>query len=713
MRATRFWRRRKVISVWLAAVVVALVTTLAGCNEDDIERVLGEMSAQSVESSYRVVRDPLLNAWINNIGQTEVAYCTRQHIPYEFKILDTDLVNAFAAPYGHIYVTTGLLEFAEDEDEIWGVVGHEIGHVVNRDAIKSVKEGFLFNLGVMILSRKSRTLGNVAGIGLGLLSLRHSRKDEYAADDWGTRLAYLAGHNPAGDVMFFDRLFKKLERGHRPCTLEVMFATHPPTERRIRRQYNRPELLAEDPNILLHIARGQMKQGRYAKALGYLHKAADLAPRSPVVLAALGEALAARGQWAKAAEKYRDALAAMPHDRYIQHRLAAVADNHPPTVMAVTAAEQAQARAALNEMELLLTRTGTARVQVQGAVQRVKTQSETVADTARNIMQSLLDLGGQSVELTPSAQEALLAINAAVSKASDPVFTLERLGPLLDDTATELQSLASEGIAVLQAASEGNGQAGEVAIATRSLREVEAALDELAEAADAAVDAAPDAERAQRLARDAVVVAEQLMAASRKLAREQHELRAAQSRVKQAEEESDDALRALRRSISYRQHRIMMAEMELSSIISRVHTATEATQRAAEAAWNRVREARRTALTARTRVLVARLNLMAIGKPPSIEQAINQLVAYFTMSTPDQVAAVRSKGLGVGDTAAVMAASKSVGVDPLDLAGASNTDVHDSIVGRILRVDRNLLGPRVMLKFLATALAEEVKQPTQ
>jgi len=182
------------------------------------------------------------------------------------------------------------------------------------------------------------------------------------------------------------------------------------------------------------------------------------------------------------------------------------------------------------------------------------------------------------------------------------------------------------------------------------------------------------------------------MAASRKLAREQHELRAAQSRVKQAEEESDDALRALRRSISYRQHRIMMAEMEL---------------------WNRVREARRTALTARTRVLVARLNLMAIGKPPSIEQAINQLVAYFTMSTPDQVAAVRSKGLGVGDTAAVMAASKSVGVDPLDLAGASNTDVHDSIVGRILRVDRNLLGPRVMLKFLATALAEEVKQPTQ
>ena len=117
------------------------------------------MSAAAVEAAYDVDTDPLICEWINNAGQTLVSHSRRQHIPYEFKVIETDMVNAFAAPYGHIYMTQGFLDFAETEDEIWVVLGHEIGHVVNRDSIKSFKRSLLMNIIAAIIRSESNALG--------------------------------------------------------------------------------------------------------------------------------------------------------------------------------------------------------------------------------------------------------------------------------------------------------------------------------------------------------------------------------------------------------------------------------------------------------------------------------------------------------------------------------------------------------------------------
>ena len=108
-----------------------------------------------------------MNAWLDHMGQTLVGHSRRQDIPYEFKVIDTGMVNAFAAPYGHIYVTRGFLDFADTEDEIWMVMGHEIGHIVHRDSIKSFKRSLIWSILNAVLTSESQTAGDIAGIGLG------------------------------------------------------------------------------------------------------------------------------------------------------------------------------------------------------------------------------------------------------------------------------------------------------------------------------------------------------------------------------------------------------------------------------------------------------------------------------------------------------------------------------------------------------------------
>ena len=136
----------KAFCILTAVAALAVVMALSGCDEDDIERSIGKQTASAVEKQYTIDDDPLLNEWINNMGQTLVAHTGRQHIPYTFKVIDTDMVNAFAAPYGHIYFLRGMLDFADTEDEVWFICGHEITHVVKRDSIKSLKKSLLYSL---------------------------------------------------------------------------------------------------------------------------------------------------------------------------------------------------------------------------------------------------------------------------------------------------------------------------------------------------------------------------------------------------------------------------------------------------------------------------------------------------------------------------------------------------------------------------------------
>ncbi len=327
----------------LALTIVALL--LSGCNEDSVERTLGGQVSGSIEHSYNVCHDPALTEWLNYAGHTVVGFTTRQHIPYTFTVLDSDTVNAFAAPWGHVYFYTGLLNFADSEDEVWGVMGHEVGHVVHRDLIKSVKRALLWNLGVGLVSSKSRGTGDILGVGLGLLSFSYTRDEERSADDHGAAVVYASGHDPNGMVSFFTKLMKKYDKD-KPSKLDALFATHPLNSTRIARLEARPEFSTTDAATLARIGDGYVRRGRYLTGMKFLQQAVDKDPNLVAAHLALADAALARGYQALAASELRAASEKLGYVPAVRNRLA-YAESAKPAVWSATADERDRTKALL------------------------------------------------------------------------------------------------------------------------------------------------------------------------------------------------------------------------------------------------------------------------------------------------------------------------------------------------------------------------------
>ncbi|HOC24954.1 MAG TPA: M48 family metalloprotease, partial [bacterium] len=119
---------------WLIACAVNPVTgkrQLMLLSEGD-EVALGQQTDAEVISTYGLYDNTALTSYVNTIGQKMAKISHRPNLAYSFKVLDTDVVNAFAVPGGYIYVTRGILAYLNDEAELAGVLGHELGHVAAR-----------------------------------------------------------------------------------------------------------------------------------------------------------------------------------------------------------------------------------------------------------------------------------------------------------------------------------------------------------------------------------------------------------------------------------------------------------------------------------------------------------------------------------------------------------------------------------------------------
>jgi len=99
------------------------------------ERELGAQEAEKVEKSMGLVDDPEIVAYVKTVGHRLAEYSPRQDVDYTFQIVDLGVPNAFALPGGYVYVSRGLLVLVNSEDELAGVMGHEIGHVAGRHAV--------------------------------------------------------------------------------------------------------------------------------------------------------------------------------------------------------------------------------------------------------------------------------------------------------------------------------------------------------------------------------------------------------------------------------------------------------------------------------------------------------------------------------------------------------------------------------------------------
>lgn len=242
-----------------ASAVSSLVVTLlfvgcatSGVNQGDLNLVsledewrLGEKLAADIEKDMVIVRDRETNELVNRLGQQLVRQTEMSQLPWHFTVVEDSEINAFNIPGGRVYVTTGLIAAAKDVAAFSSVMSHEIAHGVSRHATEQLTRSYgLTVVANLILGNDPALYEQVLAslIGSGTLA-RYSREAELEADSLGLRTMYRAGYDPEGMARMFEILLRN--RQQRPTRVEQFFATHPPTEERIRSVRNQLQQLPE------------------------------------------------------------------------------------------------------------------------------------------------------------------------------------------------------------------------------------------------------------------------------------------------------------------------------------------------------------------------------------------------------------------------------------------------------------------------------------
>lgn len=193
----------------------------------DQEVAIGGQVATEVETKYKLSQNAAQIERVNSIGRRIAAVSDRQDLKYHFKVLENKDVNALSTPGGYVYVNTGLLDKADD-DELAVVIGHEVGHIAARHAVQAMQSQNLMSVGmigasIFIKSDKKQQAMEWAGVALNLIMMGYSREDEFEADKLGVRYAYYAGFDPNGAVTFLE----KLRQEDKDDKVLVYFRSHP------------------------------------------------------------------------------------------------------------------------------------------------------------------------------------------------------------------------------------------------------------------------------------------------------------------------------------------------------------------------------------------------------------------------------------------------------------------------------------------------------
>jgi predicted Zn-dependent protease len=192
------------------------------------EVALGKEADPQIVAQFGLYEDPALQNFIKEKGQQMAAVSHRNNIKYEFKIVDSPVVNAFAVPGGYVYFTRGIMAHFNNEAEFAGVLGHEIGHIAARHSAQQQSKTVLAQLGLiagMIAAPQLAQYAEAAQQGLGLLFLKFGRDDERESDRLGVEYSTKIGYDAQEMAGFFNTLNRM--GGDEREAIPDFLSTHP------------------------------------------------------------------------------------------------------------------------------------------------------------------------------------------------------------------------------------------------------------------------------------------------------------------------------------------------------------------------------------------------------------------------------------------------------------------------------------------------------
>jgi predicted Zn-dependent protease len=221
------------------SLTICAIALLAGCGVSTQQEVqMGQEGAQQVNAQLPMVQDAVINNYVNALGNRIARTTSRADLNWQFQVVNSSMVNAFALPGGFIYVNRGVLERASNMSEVAGVLGHEIEHVVRRHSVKQMENAQGANVGVGILCAltgvcQSGVAQAAINIGGTAVFAKFSRTDEIQADEGGFNNVIRAGINPRGMYTFFQKLLAEEQQSGGGGATAGWFSDHPGTQDRL------------------------------------------------------------------------------------------------------------------------------------------------------------------------------------------------------------------------------------------------------------------------------------------------------------------------------------------------------------------------------------------------------------------------------------------------------------------------------------------------
>jgi predicted Zn-dependent protease len=321
-----------VVLITLGSLISPTVFSITIKEEEQMSRQMMAM----IYKHFDVIDDPVIVPYVNKIGRRVLASLPQQPFKYQFHVINDDIYNAFATPAGHIFVYTGLLNAMQEEEELAGIMGHEIAHVycrhisqkierskkVGMATLAGVAAGILMGLGGAGEAGSAVTMGSMAAGQTA--ELAYSRENEMQADQLGVEFLAKANYNASGLLEILKKIRSKSWFGSEQVPTYLM--THPAVEDRIAfigswlesydKKFKPVPRVNQDEFNLVHLL-SETRYGNEQAILGKYESEVARNPKDPQAHHGYGLILARAGNRQEAISQVRIALTKRAFDPYI------------------------------------------------------------------------------------------------------------------------------------------------------------------------------------------------------------------------------------------------------------------------------------------------------------------------------------------------------------------------------------------------------------